>query len=238
MQPTLRLALRVAPWMLSLASFPIAAAELSFPLDGVEGLRPNGVILREARFEGRPAVEVTMESDLAGGDSNTVALVAGVDFQDGTIEFDVASDVNPESWFFVRWIARGFAGIAFRVADDLSGFECIYLRPTNGEAEDPERRAHAVQYFSYPDWDFARFREEAPGVYEAPAPIGPNRWIHVRVEVAGATAKLFIDDVAEPVLVVNDLKLGPDARGGVALFVDAGTRAYFSNLVVRPTSPD
>ena len=203
-------------------------------LDTTAGLHANDVVLREATFDGRPAVEVTMVSDFAGGDSNTIAVVEGIEFQDGTLEFDVASGVNPESWFFVRWIARGFAGIAFRVADDLSSFESIYLRPTNGPAEDPERRAHAVQYFSYPDWDFARFREESPGVYEAPAPIAPDRWIHVRIEVEGQTARLFIDDGPEPVLVVNDLKLGADARGGVALFVDAGTRAYFSNLVVTP----
>ena len=96
--------------------------------------------------------------------------------------------MNPDSWFFVKWIARGFAGIAFRVNDNLSQFESVYLRPTNGEAQDPERRAHAVQYFSYPDWTFQRSREEAPGQYEAPAPIGPDRWIHVRVKVGGSRA--------------------------------------------------
>ncbi len=220
--------------LLVLVATTDVAAQLRASLDSTAGLRANDVVLREATFDGRRAVEITMVSDFSGGDSNTIALVEGFDFQSGAIEFDLASGVNPESWFFVRWIARGFAGIAFRVADDLSSFESLYLRPTNGEAEDPERRAHAVQYFSYPGWDFSRFREEAPGVYEAPAPIGPDRWIHVRVEVAGSKASLFIDDGPEPVLVVNDLKHGPDARGGIALFVDAGTRAYFSNLVVTP----
>ncbi|MCR9094360.1 MAG: DUF2007 domain-containing protein [bacterium] len=220
---------------LALASSATAVQEETrVTLDTTDGLQTNGVIVRAAEFGGRRAVEVTMESDFAGGDSNTIALVEGIDFRDGTIEFDVASGVNPESWFLVKWIARGFAGIAFRVADDLSRFESIYLRPTNGDAEDPVRRSHAVQYFSYPDWDFARFREESPGVYEAPAPIGPDRWIHVRVEVAGSMARLYVDDTPEPVLVVNDLKLGPDARGGIALFVDAGTSAWFSNLVVTP----
>ena len=211
-----------------------AEGEARFVLDTTEGLRANEVVIRAAEFEGRRAVEVTMVDDMAGGDSNTIALAEGTDFRDGTIEFDVASGINPESSDFIKRIARGFAGIAFRVADDLSRFESIYLRPTNGEAEDPVRRAHAVQYFSYPDWDFRRFREESPGVYEAPAPIAPDRWIHVRVEVAGSTARLYVDDAPEPVLVVTDLKLGPEARGGVALFVDAGTRAWFSNLVVTP----
>ena len=30
--------------------------------------------------------------------------------------------------------ARGFVGIAFRVQDDASRFECFYLRPTNGRS--------------------------------------------------------------------------------------------------------
>ena len=32
---------------------------------------------------------------------------------------------------------------------------------------------------------------------------------------------------------LNDLKLGA-VRGGVALFIDVGTEAYFANLTVRP----
>ena len=204
----------------------------TWPLASVGALHTNGVVARDGEFEGRPAAVLTMESDFAGGDSNTIAVLEGSDFHDGTIEFDLASGINPESWFFVRWIARGFAGIAFRVADDLSSFESLYLRPENGQAEDPVRRSHAVQYFAYPDWTFSRFREEAPGVYEAPADIEPNHWTHVRVEVRGARAELWIDDAPDPVLVVEDLKLGPDARGAVALFVDAGTLAHFANVTV------
>lgn len=204
----------------------------TWPLATTEDLRPHGVVAEAGSFQDRPAVVLTMESDLAGGDSNTIAVLEGSDFHDGTIEFDLASGINPDSWFFVRWIARGFAGIAFRVADDLSSFESLYLRPENGQAEDPVRRSHAVQYFAYSDWTFSRFREESPGVYEAPADIEPNRWTRVRVEVRGARAELWIDDAPEPTLVVEDLKLGPDARGAVALFIDAGTRAHFANVTV------
>jgi hypothetical protein len=31
-------------------------------------------------------------------------------------------------------------------------------------------------------------------------------------------------------LVVNDLKMGPDARGAVALWIDGSTLAHFRNL--------
>ena len=207
---------------------------ITYPLTNTDGLRPNGVAVAAAEFKGRAAVEVRMLRDLAGPDSNTLALIEGTDLQDGVIEFDVASRVNPDSWFFVRWFARGFVGVAFRTSADLSSFECIYLRPTNGRADDPERRMHAVQYFSYPDYDFRRFRDEAPGQYEASADIGPDEWIRVKIAVHGPTARLFVNNAAEPTLVVEDLKHGPDARGAVGLWVDAGTIAHFSNLRITP----
>ena len=52
--------------------------------------------------------------------------------------------------------ARGFIGMAFRVRDGK--FEYIYLRPTNGRADDQVRRNHSTQYSSFPDFDFARLR--------------------------------------------------------------------------------
>jgi hypothetical protein len=55
----------------------------------------------------------------------------------------------------------------------------------------------------------------------------------MRVEVSGATAKLFVHDAPQPALVVNDLKL-PPAEGGVALWIGAGTEGFFANLRVRP----
>ncbi len=93
---------------------------ITYSLANTDGLRPNGVAVAAAEFKGRAAVEVSMLRDLAGPDSNTLALVEGTDFQDGVIEFDVASRVNPDSWFFVRWFARGFVGVAFRTSADLS----------------------------------------------------------------------------------------------------------------------
>jgi hypothetical protein len=41
-----------------------------------------------------------------------------------------------------------FLGVAFRVKDRVRKTEKFYLRPTNGKANDPERRSHAVQYVS------------------------------------------------------------------------------------------
>src|SRR5438128_8445754 len=49
--------------------------------------------------------------------------------------------------------ARGFIGIAFRVRGDR--YEYIYLRPTNGRADDQVRRNHSTQYSAHPSFSFA-----------------------------------------------------------------------------------
>ena len=62
--------------------------------------------------------------------------------------------------------ARGFVGIAFRINNENSKFECIYLRPTNGRADEQIRRNHSVQYTSYPDFPWFKLRKDFPEKYE------------------------------------------------------------------------
>ena len=47
--------------------------------------------------------------------------------------------------------ARGFIGLAFRVSASKDKFEGIYVRPTNGRADDQIRRNHSIQYFHFQD---------------------------------------------------------------------------------------
>jgi hypothetical protein len=60
-------------------------------------------------------------------------------------------------------------------------------------------------------------------------------WFHMRLEVAGAQARLFVKDMDKPALVMNDLKSGVQ-KGQVALYVLTGA-TYFSNFEIRAT-PD
>ena len=134
--------------------------------------------------------------------------------------------------------ARGFVGVVFRIqaTDGSFGCEGIYLRPTNGRAEDQVRRNHSTQYFAYPGYDFARLRREAPAQYESYVDLVPGEWTPMRIEVRGANAKLFVGAAPQPVLIVNDLKRGADAHGSVGLYVDNGTDGHFRNLRVRRSS--
>jgi len=62
-----------------------------------------------------------------------------------------------------------------------------------------------------------------------------SQWFHLRLEVTGAQAKLFVKDMEKAALVMDDLKSGVQ-KGQVALFTLTG-ETYFSNFEIR-TTPD
>jgi hypothetical protein len=72
--------------------------------------------------------------------------------------------------------ARGFIGIDFRGQEHGARTESIYLRPTNGRADDQLRRNHSVQYDSVPDFPWFRLRKESPGVYESYTDLEAGEW--------------------------------------------------------------
>lgn len=163
-------------------------------------------------------------------DGDHLALLDGIEFSNGVIEVDIAGEPAPGT---AGGGARGFVGVAFRVQPNRKTYDCFYIRPTNGRADDQERRNHAVQYISHPNHTWSKLRQETPSRYEAYADMMPAEWVHLRIEVQGAKAKLFVNNATQPTLIVNDVKSGPDAKGGVALWFEGSTIAHFANLSVR-----
>jgi hypothetical protein len=155
-------------------------------------------------------------------------VLTGHDFKDGTIEVEVAgsrrADSAPDD--------RGFIGVAFRIQPEGSKFEYIYLRPSNGRADDQLRRNHSVQYSSEPDFPWNRLRAESPGKYESYVDLEPGVWTKMKIVVSGTKASLYVNDAPQPCLIVNDLKLG-ETHGQIALWAHTSTDGYFSNLTVR-----
>ena len=186
----------------------------------------KNVSLAQITYKGRSAVQVMAKPEAVNATS--YAVIKDVQFRDGTIEVDLAGQPAAGA----AEAARGFIGIAFRIQSDGS-YEYIYLRPTNGRADDQVRRNHSTQYSSYPDFDFARSRQEAPGKYESYVDLEPGVWTKFKIEVDGRKARLYMHGTEQPCLIVNDLKLEPRG-GGVALFVGPGTEGYFSNLKITP----
>lgn len=162
-------------------------------------------------------------------DEPTYARLKGVSFENGTIEVKVLSRLLKDAPGF----ARGFIGVTFRINDTDTRFESVYLRPTNGRAENQFRRNHTVQYFSYPDFKFDRLRKEFPETYETYADIGLDEWITLRLEIAGRKAKLYLNDQAYPSFMVDEMR-GEAGSGSIGLWVDIGTEGYFKDLKVTP----
>jgi hypothetical protein len=217
----------VAAGLAATLMMPCRSAGQTFALDSTEGLQPHNVTVEATTYQGRKAVRVTPDpkSAVATASGGGIVVLPGTMFHNGSIELDVAG--KPGAGAFGD--ARGFVGVAFRVSPDASKYECFYLRPTNGRADDQLRRNHSVQYISFPDYEWNRLRKEAPGQYESYADLVPGEWTKVKVQVSGVKARLYVNGAPQPVLVVNDLKLG-DSSGAVALWIGVGTEAHFSNL--------
>jgi len=189
-------------------------------------LEPINVFMSLEKLTGKDVVKVTKNPALKEVDQATFVKIKGTNFQNGTIEVSVLSRLLPDA----NELARGFIGVAFRINEDNTKFESIYIRPTNARADDQIRRKRTLQYFSFPDFPFMRTRKETPGKYESYADMALNEWIKIKITVKDTKAQLFINDDAQPSLIVNDLKHGADAAGAIGLWVDVGTEGYFSDL--------
>ena len=210
---------------LALGSVSISASAQTPRLDPAD-LRVVNVEVSAATYRGRAATRVIERQatpPAAGGE--TIAILPGPDFINGVIELDVVGRLAPGAGD----AARGFVGLAFDVTEGGSRFKSFYLRPTNGRANDQIRRNHSTQYTSIPEHPWHRLRREEPGVYESYVDLEADTWTRMRVVVEGSKASLFVNGAEQPCLIINDLKHA--ARGGaIALWLGAGTEAYFANL--------
>lgn len=145
------------------------------------------------------------------------ALLKDFEMRDGVIDVDVATSAK-----------RGFFGIQFRLDGDGSNGEEVYLRPHKSGLPD------AIQYTPILNTGRNWQIYNGPG-FTGAVDIPKDVWFHLRLEIVGAQAKLYVQDMDKPALVMNDLKSGLQ-KGQVALFDLIGA-TYFSNFEIRMT-PD
>jgi len=216
------------PNSIVLAFVTVAARAQSVSLSATL-LKPHNVKVEQVMYKGKQAIRVSdaMKPGDEGRDDR-IAMLTSASFRDGTLDAQITGE--PAAGAFEG--ARGFVGLAFRVSPDASKFECFYLRPTNGRADDQVRRNHSLQYISSPEFPWSRLRKEFPEKYESYADLVPGEWTKVRVEVNGEKARLFVNGAEQPSLVVNDLKLGGKGVGSVGLWIGPGTVAHFASLMV------
>ena len=214
-----------------------------YPLESIEALTLHNVSAEPVTLQDKNGLRLTLSEDARrkleslppaardGARVDQLAVIKNLEFSNGVIEVELAGAPAPGAGEG----ARGFVGIAFRLQPDNTTYDAFYLRPTNGRADDQERRNRSVQYISHPQWPWFRLRKETPAKYESYVDLVPGEWTKVRIDVRGAVGRLYVHDSTQPTLIVNDIKSGAQGKGAIALWLDAGTVAHFRNLTVNLT---
>ena len=179
------------------------------------GAQPSQVPFASERWNRGPGsalVEHLGRPALRGG-----ASLTGATLQDGVIEVDVAMDGR-----------RCFPGIAFRMQSPAEA-EYVYLRPhRSGE---PVALQYTPLFNGLDAWQLYH----GPG-FTAAAEIPHDRWVHLRLEVEGTQARLFLDGAGEPALVVHELKRGAGA-GTIGLIGPPGGQVHFAGFSYADSVP-
>lgn len=161
-----------------------------------------------------------VEMDAKEGDG--IGILKEIEFETGTIEIELLGENNP---------GRSFIGIAFNI-EDQETFEAIYFRPFNFVATEQARKDHMVQYIYHPEFTWYKLREDRTGEFEneIPVPPDPDKWFDAKIVVSEKEVKVFVDEIADPVLVVERLTKG--TSGKIGLWAGNGSSGRFRNLVL------
>jgi hypothetical protein len=176
-----------------------------------------------------PGAAIRWDADVKGKAAlfaRAVVWLEELNFSDGTIECDILGKSAPRG--------SNFLGIAFRGADETT-FDCVYFRPFNFRAENPENASHAIQYISQPQWTWQKLRAEKTGQYEKPIvpPPDGDAWFHARIVVEGKKVSVFVNGAERASLEVETMNDRTNGRIGI-WGGDAGDGGYFANLKITP----
>ena len=89
-----------------------------------------------------------------------------------------------------------------------------------------------VQYIYHPDYTWYKLREDRTGEFEneIPVPPDPDKWFDAKIVVSEKDVKVFVDEIAEPVLVVERLTKSSSKK--IGLWVGNGSSGRFRNLIL------
>ena len=145
------------------------------------------------------------------------ATLKDFEMRDGVIDADVITGAK-----------RGFFGFDVRIDKDQKNYEEIYLRQHKSGL--PDAMQYTPVLSTGRNWQLYN----GPG-FTGAVDIPKDEWFHLRLELTGAQAKLYVKDMDKPALVMDDLKSGIQ-KGQIALYDLTGATCY-ANFEVR-TTPD
>ena len=160
-----------------------------------ENWKENYTHISNEVIDNEKVLRVVKSGKINEYDENTYAKLVDSSFHNGIIEVKMLSRLLKEAPDF----ARGFIGIAYRINEDDTKFESFYVRPTNGrQCDDSVRKQHGCQYFSYPTYTFAYFREHGITKYENQVDIDLNEWISLKAVIEDEKATFYLNDEKHP----------------------------------------
>ena len=144
-----------------------------------------------------------------------LATVEGLEFTDGTIEFDM----------WIEFENAIFTGLAFRVNEGQHMWEHVYFRP------DANNQYNAFQYYPH-------YRKEGVwqlyGQHQRAVDLPIGEWFHFKIEVRGRTMACTFDDQEFPFFFTDRLSSGSDS-GGIRF--ESSSEVYVSNFSVVQREP-
>lgn len=189
--------------ILSFGLSPAVSAQIKVPLNDENwDIQAQNVVLE--KYQG-------FDSIYAEGGQ---AVLKGVNFLDGTIEFDILMQ-NKFS----------FPGVTFRIEDDFS-YEEFYLRPFESGKDDANQYSPVFNGVS--GWQLYT-GDGFNKAYEYPL----NQWMHVKLMLKGNYGEVYFGKDTAPALIISELKREPKS-GKIALTLD---HAHFANFSYATDNP-
>jgi sugar lactone lactonase YvrE len=142
------------------------------------------------------------------------AYLKDLEFENGVIEVDIAADGT-----------RSYPGIVFRMQSEQD-YERFYIRPHRSNLY-PDVLQYTPAFNGVDSWQL--YNGEG---FTAIANIPVNQWIHLKMEISGTQARVYLNNEEKPALVITDLKHGI-SRGTIGVFGPKNKTAYFSNFRYR-----
>ncbi|UCC39339.1 MAG: SMP-30/gluconolactonase/LRE family protein [Candidatus Aminicenantes bacterium] len=147
------------------------------------------------------------------------AVLKDLEFQNGIIEVDIAISDNRK---------RSYPGIIFRVQSDTD-YERFYVRPHRAPLY-PDALQYTPVINGIAGWQL--YNGEG---FTSRTNIPAKAWVHLKMEIHGKQARVYIGKAKKPALVITDLKHGI-SKGTVGLFGPRDRTAYFSNFKYKVDS--
>ncbi len=137
-----------------------------------------------------------------------------MEFENGVIEVDVAFSG-----------ARAFGGLVFRTNPNKNREE-YYLRPHKSGL--PDAQQYVPVFNGVSGWQLY-----VGGGYTASAEVPHNEWIHIKMEVKGRQARVFLNHNETPSMIIPELRHDV-TKGGLGVYSStAGEPGYYSNFKYR-----